>query len=583
MNRTLYPQTKIEWYDNSQITPLSFDTDNSPLFLCAFTSDKGPEDMREVSGVDFFNLYGNDISFARHGQALLQTAAAINSGARVLAKRFVASDAKLANTIVSIKVETEPQLPTEEEITSIKYTFKTTTVEADDKSSIDLAAAALLDEGQNTYPLFAIYDVGRGVSNKKFRISPDFSSSKYLSFLQYRIDIIENSEILESLYFSINPNLIYNDSNYSIANVINNNSSQVKSSIYEDGVNKFIEKMASILKKTTNEIYNMDILFGNEKTGVANELFTTTEESINLNHIYGIGLQSGSNGSFSDAPINAINYGDELLKVFNGEATTDIYDVVNYQIDAVIDANYPAETKRAIEALAEFRQDFFYFRDLGFVNTIAQMKIVHQQAVKNKFSASYHSSYDIIDPYSKKQIKVTIGYSLSKLLVNHFKNGRHRPVAGKLNNMVITDAIPGTINFLPRKTPSYDEFEQLNDLAINYVTYYQNDLVLDLEYTCQEEYTDLSFINNVLAVQELIKELRIKCPANRYTFLDGDDFTVYKKDIERIIEKYNFNFATIEFVYTQDETMIQNNIFYAEIKVKSRNFVQAEYFKIFNI
>lgn len=583
MNKTLYPQTKIEWFDNSQITSLSFDTENSPLFFCAFTSDKGPESLQEISGNDFFKSYGTNISFEKHGQPLLNAAVAINEGARILAKRFVAPDSKLANIIVSIKVETEPAQPTEEEITSIKYTFKTSTVEADSITDIDNAAVALLNEGNNEYPLFAIYDVGKGVSNKKFRISPDFTSSKFLPFLQYRFDVIENSEILESIYCSLNPNLIYNNSNYGIKNIINTNSKQIRASMYEEGITKFVDKMASILKVSVNDIYNMDILFGNSKNGTPDEKFSTTEESINLNHIYGIGLQSGSNGSFGDSPITSESYEDELLKVFNGEATDEIYDVVNYQIDAVIDANYPAETKRAIEALAEFRQDFFYFRDLGFVNTIEEMKMVHEQANRSKLSGSYHLSYDVIDPYTKKPIKVTVGYSLSKLLVNHFKNGRHRPLAGEINDMIIEDAIPGTVNFLPRKTPSVDQFEQLNDASINYATYYKDKLVLDLQYTSQEKYTDLSFINNVLAVQELIKELRIKCPTNRYTFLDGDDFNDYKNDINRIISNYNFSFASIEFVYTQDETMIQNNIFYGEIKVKSRNFIQAEYFKIFNI
>lgn len=579
---TLYPQTKIEWIDKSQIPPINFDTDNSPLFMTAFTSDKGTEDLNIVSGAEFFKQYGNNILFKKHGQPLLQAARAINAGAKLLVKRVVAPDAKLANLIVTVKV-TEEGL---EEPKNVKYTYQAHTVDtATTKDDIDTIAATLLDESQGVYPLFAIYDVGRGISNKKFRISPDFTGSKYLPFLQYKLDIIEGSTVLESMVFSINPDMIYNSNNFSLQSVVNSNSKQVKASMYETGINKFTEKMLTYVDElvTIEDVFNTDILFGYKKTGEAYSNITLHEDSININHVYGIGLQSGTNGAFGDNPIEAVTYGQEVAKVFNGEATDAIYDMVNYQIDAVIDANYPAEVKRAIENLATFREDFFYFRDLGHTYTFDQMKNVHDEALRNKFSGSYHLSYEVIDPFTKRQIPVTVGYSLASLLVDHFKNGRNRPLSGQLHGFVLNEAVKGTINYIPRKTPSIDQFQQLNDIGINYGSYYNDKFVIDTQYTSQEEYTQLSFINNVLAIQALIKDIRIRCPYTRYSFLDGDDFKKYQKDVERIIEKHKFNFADIKFTYLQDEVMIQNKIYYASIEVKCRNYIQSEYFKIYTI
>ena len=70
--------TKIILEDNSVIPSIEIsDSSNQPVIMAAFTSDKGTEDLIEVSGEDFFKQYGTNISFKRHGQPLLQAANAI--------------------------------------------------------------------------------------------------------------------------------------------------------------------------------------------------------------------------------------------------------------------------------------------------------------------------------------------------------------------------------------------------------------------------------------------------------------------------------------------------------------------------
>ena len=55
----MYPGTIMNWHDQSEIDVQSSTNviiNNAPLFLQVFSSDKGPEDLRIVSGDDFDSL-----------------------------------------------------------------------------------------------------------------------------------------------------------------------------------------------------------------------------------------------------------------------------------------------------------------------------------------------------------------------------------------------------------------------------------------------------------------------------------------------------------------------------------------------
>ena len=88
--------TKIILEDQSYIPSLrTADPRTTPIIFMGFTSDKGTEEYKKWQGKDFFNQYG-EISFARHGQPLLQAANVINNGGIVYAKRVVDPTAKVA-------------------------------------------------------------------------------------------------------------------------------------------------------------------------------------------------------------------------------------------------------------------------------------------------------------------------------------------------------------------------------------------------------------------------------------------------------------------------------------------------------
>ena len=194
------------------------------------------------------------------------------------------------------------------------------------------------------------------------------------------------------------------------------------------------------------------------------------------------------------------------------------------------------------------------------------------------------NNYMIYEPYSRKKIKVTVTYDLARLFVAHFLNGRARPFCGQKYGIVIPgdDFVRGSLNFRPKRRPTDDQRKIFETMRINYLTFYdRNVLTMNTEYTSQTRFTQLSWINNVLAVQEMIKAIRVICPRIRYSFLDGSDLIQYRKDVRMmVIDKYADRFMSCEIEYVEDPIYASNKILYAMIYVRFRNFVQTEMFKI---
>lgn len=586
----MYVGTIVEYDDQSAITTLPIaDVRVNPLYLSVFTSDKGPEDWTELQGEDWFTTYGNSISFAKHGQPLLQSAIAINAGARLLSKRLVASDATLANLSIVASISTQTS---EEGVTTntIKYEgISIPDIFENDPELVYEAVKAQVGEGK--YLLFTITDNGRGLSNKRFNIVPNYRLSKSKEYVEYSITVSENGLNLESMIFSAIPGLVVDGVAHTMQSVIKNNSKQVCCYQNDEGLAAFIKAMADACGVTVEEIQAIDFLNGYNKKGVKIDSIVVDSAGLNLMNAFGHSLLNGGNGSFGNCPIDPINE-TEYVKQANYALGVDssnvydtlIYDLDRFKIELCIDANYPMGVKKAIETLAGFREDFVFLRDMGLgLNSLEAIKMYNEElTVKNKFISTYCTSYDIIDPYSKKQIPVTIGYSLARLMVNHLNAGRILPACGIKHDMIIDEAIKGTLNFTPVVCPEPlgNQKEVMEEIAVNYATYIGEDLVIETEYTSQDLHTQFSFLNNVLATQEVVRAIRSRCPVIRYSFIDGEDLERYKADIEDVIARYASNFKTIEFNYVNDPVYVNNKIFYAAINVGFRDFIQTEWFKV---
>ena len=312
---------------------------------------------------------------------------------------------------------------------------------------------------------------------------------------------------------------------------------------------------------------------------------TVDPEGYQLDSEYGMMLQGGSNGNFGDAPFGTSAYSEQLVKFFTGEFDDAIYDPDRYKIEACVDANYPIEVKEAIAKLVTAREDFVYYRDYGFNRDVYDAVIqgkIEISTIRNKFIADYFTTYDIIDKFTKKQVPVTIGYSIARLLVNHLNNRRNTPFAGLLYNITIPEAIEGSVNFIPKVTPSVDQEQMLVDEHINYATYSNNVLTIQTQMTSQDKETQCSHINNINTIQGTIRDIRDLCPRIRGSFIgDTDSMEKYAKQINDVIARHKDEYYSIELTWTTDDILVNNKIFNAALKVAFKNFVIAEVFTIY--
>jgi hypothetical protein len=675
-----YPGSFYTWIDNSAIPSIPEVTtvNNAPLFGGVFTSDIGPEDWTTVSGTDFFDLYGNSISFAKHGQPLLQAAAMIQNGAKLYCKRVVAPDSTLANLGVLAKVsagkETEVQETNDDgealyyqmqytgvavdpttasledgtvSATTTKTTSPTTTltVETTDSStkefvvdntpctetvttneiayekySLEGATSSTEiindfkskyvndptdDSAEKVFPLFVIIDNGRGVSSKTWQIVPDYENSKNATYMVYRIGIGANSKT-SSVTFTFNPDYILDGTSFSLKSRLNNATKQVICEQNDTYIAEFVDAVASILGVTYADLANQDVLFGyNRKGEVLSDALTYNTDDIDLSDAIGNLLENGSNGSFGKYPVTAGKavkstaadangasvYDYEMAQAFDEDKYPEIYDVENNKFIAIVDANYPELVKKTIEKLAMAREDFVYFRDMGFVaRSLADIKAYmanvdndSEKGVDNptKFVKLYHNFFDIIDPYTKKQITVTATYLIGIKLINHYINGINRPFAGQRYGITFPEIISGTINYLPSVTPSRNEKQEIVDLRVNYIGYYNELAVLETDYTLNDEYTQLSFGCNVMAVQAVMRAIRTRCPQIRYTLATEDGLMEYKRDIEEnVLSDFTNWFDTLNFTYVGDEITLANKQYYGALEFKFTDWIQSEYFTL---
>ena len=251
--------------------------------------------------------------------------------------------------------------------------------------------------------------------------------------------------------------------------------------------------------------------------------------------------------------------------------------------------DYPDELKQSISYLANWREDFFYFRDMGLdIYSIADIetKLDSQYWSSSPYIGDYMTVYDVIDPNSRKQIPVTMTYGIAPLLVDHYMNNAAAPIAGEFNNFVITNAVDDTLRFTPRITPSIDQKTIIDDLRVNYANYSSNGLLtVQSTYTSQDHWGPLSYSSNVIITQMCIKDIRRYTPKIRFMLMgQNTDFTKYKQLIEdNVISSYRTFFKDIKLQYTRDDEMIVAKIFNASLYCWYQDFPQGEIFDVFAI
>ncbi len=615
--------TKILWEDREPTQNEETGAGTGPLFLTCFSSSKGPEDMRIVDRTNFSKLYGYG-SFDKYGQPFLQARRIVENGGRLLAKRLVATDTTYANAILRVAItekstikttsdgkkiyldadgkeyiEGDPLL-TEEAITdgtyklyelktaSLKY-FIASMEDLDDYADLeklmeeptDTANVEDSEESITGYNLFAIADVGKGNTGKRFKINMKTAISKQKSQTFYTISDIENvkgiPKEIDVGNFTLDPKYTYNGRNYGLDT---STVDQFHCIFSYDGYSAFVEKLVEITGYTAEYIEAQDLLFGRTCRSLPLDGIELAEDSEDLGYEYGIELSNGKDGSNFEVGSEAWN--KAALDFFEGKTDDEmIYNTDVYKIDAVADANFDISIKNAIVSLAEWRKDLFYFRDMGLdLYDYESIEAYQYSLPSSKFCASYCTAYKVKEPDTSKPVKVTMIYSLVDAIIEHFNNGRHLPFAG----YTITDAIDRTVNFLPKQTPNVDQKELLDQNRINYLTYTTDmaELLLETMNTSTGLDGQLNYIQNVLAVQEVIKDIREYCPVGRYSFTQAPTFDEYARKItENVLEKHMGKFDSLVFEYVdEDEELVDGN-FDGSLRFSFNPHIQSETFRIY--
>lgn len=435
-----------------------------------------------------------------------------------------------------------------------------------------------------TFPVFFLVDNGRGESNKSFRFVADRATSKDLGNIYYNIFTYVGNTAIESTTGCINPSVILNGVRYGLNN---DTSSQL---VYDtiDGVyDDMISYLSELTGVTESELKRADLFTGVNYRGSAIPKLTLDPESQDLGSTYGLPVDGGSNGEFGDKPFGTQAWADAAIELLNGSYDNIIFDVDVYRLSAAFDANYPFDVKEALAELVNFREDFFYFRDYGLdvssYSSIVEYYHSFDKAHYTRYIGDYYTTYMIYDPETRIRERVTMMYDFARVAASRLSVAAHLPLAGFANSMILSNAIKNTINFTPRRTPQVDQKALLDDLRLNYAIFEDDNCIVQSLYTSQKEYTQLSFSNNVIAIQETVRSVRRACPKQRFTFASGSDFTSYANAVNAVLQGFRSNFSTLKFSYEKDALKASQKIFYATITYSFHNWAKDEHFDLFAI
>ena len=172
---------------------------------------------------------------------------------------------------------------------------------------------------------------------------------------------------------------------------------------------------------------------------------------------------------------------------------------------------------------------------------------------------------------------------MAACLIDHIKENANAPVAGTVNGFILENAIKGTINFTPVITPKGNQKEAIDNIRVNYAIFEDDNCVVQSCYTSQQAYTQLSFLGNVIGIQEVLRAVRTACPKNRFALSTGSDLSNYADAVNDVLANYVGNFSILNFIYVQDDLRASQKIFYASIEFAFLNWAQTEIFDIYAI
>lgn len=617
----LHPHVETKIYDNSAVVEYASGA-GTALFM-PFIGTKGKDNVIDTYsnlGV-FLKEFGNP-NFKKHGQAIYQAINWLNGGGILYGMRLAAPDATYSVSILNVGTKVKADCPIykknadgtfnldvngDKQLLDVPETEKGVEVKVSidtltNVTSLDVVKAALESyaaqdgDGFDNHPIMAVVSAGRGKygNNLSFRIAPNNSLDDTYNFRLYDYSIMETNsngslEIVDdSITTSLFPEALSvgNSSLFidAMAKKYHDNVNLVFSeSVYES----LLDDLAAAVDdagttpdpvKNTNEI---DFLFGiNKLTGEEYEHVLLTVDSVNLNTLQGVKLESGSDGAFdianqvptSDTDPTPIDNTPALIaaakekmyvQAYLGSVDGGVQNKKKFPIDVVLDANFSTAIKEAMTTLVQNRYDIHAFIDCGITASAADaLSFRANEYQTSDYNASlYAHDFMVYDPYISQEIPVTISYLLAQKIPTHDRmHGVHYPIAGPFRGILSGFK---SISWVPNELEREDLYKQ----RINYIEQDKKSTRIMAQNTTQLRTSALTATNNVRVLKKIVRAAETIAEDYYFEFASTSTLSNFSTNLNRVLSEWVNNGACSVCSATVYQTAYDKDMKTARVKI----------------
>jgi len=572
--------------------------------IYVFVSNQGRDNV--ILSFDNYNEckkeYGTP-NYKLHGQAAYMPLSALSSGhAKAYCLRVMPEDATYANAVLVAKVKVDETDPENKKlIVKHQLVFHSNLFSKEEFGTLtDLITNEDPDvDGFMTYPLMGVYSLGRGVygNSFRFRIIPSLRDDKENGFKNYRIEILNTNNgisVEEIFHGTFLPSAVVSNQSLFINDVINdseNGSKKIGVYICEESFEKIFELYkTNVNPETELTEKTFDILTGKTINGVDITdvvIDLSSEDEISIDRIEGVAISGGDDGSFtvnSSAPeVRQASINEMYKKAFRGEIDSTILSKRRTPAELIFDANYDMEVKVELISLILKRGDAFGYIDGGLINTVNGAIIwgENMSEYTNRLFSKQFQYFYIKDPFTGKNIPMTVTYFLANKLPTHFKTvGNQIPFAGQIN-ATLTGIIKNSLK--PMVDADDEETkEKLYELGLNYFECIgDNVFVRGVQNTSQIESSDLSEESNMHVTLEFKRLIENLLLSNLYNFADPEERRKFTENAQIILDPYigtKCRNASIEFKMSPYEE--SRNILHCYLNITFKSIIKTAFIEI---
>ena len=403
----LHPHMETSIVDNSVVTETAIVTQGTRLFM-PFFSSKGLDNKIQAftTQAQLLAEYGTP-NFRDHGQAIYNALNFVSNGGTVYAMRLLPEGAKFANQAVIANfgtgtpageggsgVEQDPMTGRyivyaidDEDIAIASLDEEEKQVKQDTQEeedpSLKVAVVRPLDDPQSIptsaasakeFPILSIRAKGRGVYGNKlaFSLEVEHGLDDTYDFVVYNLRVFEvtkgGQSLVEGPYqVALLPEAVNTaGASLYIKNIIDRYSSRIQVEVNEANLDMAYDRL--------QELHDAEL----EKLLADNPDYKETKEFIPYDvDVFGLGdsnnavaavLAGGKDGGEEKGDkLSESQKAELLIKALSGQAPfdTSIAHKREFPFDVLLDANFPAEVKKEMAALAARRGDCMAFLDCG--------------------------------------------------------------------------------------------------------------------------------------------------------------------------------------------------------------------------